>query len=90
VTFTATATDLCTADVIVPQLLGLECFRINGAGKRVDLTHACRVTLAGPSIRIRPPQGVGTHIVWTARAIDAAGNVGEVACEVVVVNPGRS
>lgn len=90
VSFKATATDLCTATTIVPQLTSLECFTINGAGKRIDLTESCKVTLAGDTITISNTGGVAQHITWTAGAVDGAGNLGQVACEVEVANPGKS
>ncbi len=89
VTFTATATDVCTESVI-PTLLDYECFKINGAGKVVDKTKSCKVTLSGPTIVIKNTGGVGQHIAWTARGVDGSGNATEVPCEVVVANPGHS
>jgi len=89
VSFAATASDVCTASVIVPELVDFECFKINGAGKRVDKTTSCKVTLDGPTITIRNSVGVGNHIVWTARGVDGSGNVRDVTCEVEVTNPGR-
>lgn len=86
-TFTATATDVCTADAIVPALDDVDCFKINGAGKTID--KKCNVTVNGPTLTIDKTGGVGTHIAWTATAADPTGNVREVACEVVVANPGR-
>jgi hypothetical protein len=86
-TFTATATDVCTTGAIVPRLTRFECFKFNGSGVRVDTTAGCKVTLDGPTIRIKNSGGVGQHIAWTARAVDATGNVREVTCEVVVGNP---
>jgi hypothetical protein len=88
-TFTATATDVCTTSV-VPELVDYECFKINGAGKVVDKTKSCKVTLAGPTVTIKNTGGVGQHIQWTARGVDGSGNVTDVTCEVVVANPGRS
>ncbi len=87
VSFSATASDVCTVSV-VPQLLDLECFKINGAGKVID--KKCKVTLNGPTITINNTGGVGQHIAWTARGVDGSGNVREVPCEVVVANPGHS
>jgi hypothetical protein len=87
ISFTATATDLCTAGVIVPELVSFECFKFSSTGRRIDKTQSCKVTLAGDTITISPPQGIGTHIAWTARAVDGSGNVRDVVCEVEVVNP---
>jgi hypothetical protein len=84
VSFTASATDTCTDGVTV-QLVGFECFKFNARGEKIDKTKTCKVTLAGATATISPPQGVGQHIAWTARAVDGSGNVGEVVCEVEVV-----
>jgi hypothetical protein len=84
VAFTATATDTCTESV-VPALVAFECFKFNARGERIDKTKTCKVALAGGTITISPPQGVGNHIAWTARAVDGSGNVGEVVCEIEVV-----
>ncbi len=90
VSFTATATDICTADQSAPEIVSFECFKVNGAGKTIDKTKSCRVTLAGDTIAIRNSGGVGNHIRWTAEAVDGSGNVGDVTCEVEVVKPGHS
>jgi len=90
VSFTATATDLCTAGAIVPALIDYECFKINGAGKVVDKTKSCKVTLNGPTVTIKNTGGVGQHIAWIARGVDGSGNAREVTCEVVVANPGHN
>ena len=52
------------------------------------MTADRKVTLAGPTVRIKNTGGVGQHIAWTARCVDGAGNVRDVTCEVVVANPG--
>ncbi len=77
VSFTATATDVCTV-AVVPQLSDLACFKINGSGKVID--KKCKATLNGPTITIDKTGGVGQHFAWTARAVDGSGNVREVAC----------
>jgi hypothetical protein len=84
VSFTATATDTCT-DAVSAELVAFECFKLSARGVRIDKTKTCKVVLAGDTITISPPQGVGNHIAWTARAIDGSGNVGEVDCEIAVV-----
>jgi hypothetical protein len=85
VTFTATATDVCTAGSIAPAVVGFECFKLNAKGEKLDKTKTCKVALQGAKITISPPQGVGQHVAWTVRAVDATGNVGEVTCEIEVV-----
>ena len=89
-TFTATATDICTAGVIVPSLVSFECFKFNRSGVKVDLTKTCKVTLVGPTINIKSTGGVGQHIAWRARGVDGSGNVREIGCEVVSANPVHS
>ena len=84
VTFTATATDVCTASV-TPRLVSFECFKFDAKGKKLDKTKTCKVTLQGAKITISPPQGVGNHIAWKAEAVDGSGNVGHVDCEIEVV-----
>jgi hypothetical protein len=84
VSYTATASDTCTASV-VPQLVALECFKLNAKGQKLDKTSTCKAVLSGATITISPPQGVGQHIVWTARATDGSGNVTEQRCEIEVV-----
>ena len=74
----------------MPELIDFECFKLNGAGVRVDTTKSCKVTLDGPTINIKNTGGVGQHIAWTARGVDGTGNVRDVTCEVVVANPAHS
>jgi hypothetical protein len=83
--FKATATDVCTAGTVVPQLVDLECFKLNAKGEKIDKTKTCKTALQGATATISPPQGVGQHIAWTARAFDGSGNVGTTHCEVEVV-----
>lgn len=87
-TFTATSTDTCDAEVIA-EITGFECFRFNGSGKRIDKTHSCGASFSGDTITIPKSNGVGDHIAWTVRAEDASGNASEVRCEVEVVNKGK-
>jgi hypothetical protein len=84
ISFIATANDVCTT-AVVPQLVSFECFKFDSKGKKLDKTKACKVALAGSKITISPPQGVGNHIAWTARAVDGSGNVGIEECEIEVV-----
>ena len=69
----------------MPELVAFECFKFNREGQKLDKTKTCKVVLAGDTITISPPQGVGHHIAWTAQAVDGSGNVGEVVCEIEVV-----
>jgi hypothetical protein len=89
VEFSATATDVCTASV-VPTLVDYQCFKINGAGRVVDKTKSCKVSIAGSTITIDNTGGVGQHIAWTASGVDGSGNETVVDCDVVVANPGHS
>jgi hypothetical protein len=84
ISFTATATDVCTA-AVVPQLVSFECFKFDARGRKLDKTKTCKVVLQGATITISPPQGVGNHIAWIARAVAGSGNVGTVGCEIEVV-----
>lgn len=87
VSFTATASDVCDASV-TPVLSNPRCFKINGSGTTVDLpAAACKTTVDGSRVTIATSGGVGTHIVWTATALDDAGNQSTKDCEVVVVRP---
>ena len=88
VSYTATATDVCTASV-VPTLIGFECFKLDARGRKIDKTKTCKVSLLGATITIAPPQGVDQHIAWTARGVDGSGNARDVSCEIIVANPGR-
>jgi hypothetical protein len=85
ISFTATATDICTEGAIVPELVDLECFKFNARGEQIDKTRTCKTVLDGPTATISPPQGVGQHITWTARAVDPSGNVGTAHCAIEIV-----
>lgn len=87
VSFTATTEDNCGATASVT---GFSCWRINGAGKVIDLSGSCGVTLDGASLTLPKSNGVDTHIAWTVAATDAAGNITEQQCEVLVVIPGKA
>jgi hypothetical protein len=82
--YTATASDVCTASV-TPSISSYECFKLNANGTKSDKTKTCKVTINGATITISPPQGVGEHVAWTARAVDGSGNVRETSCEIEVV-----
>jgi hypothetical protein len=84
VAFTATASDVCDADV-APEILGFDCFAFKSNGNIVDKTRSCEVDITGDTLTVLDPGGIGDHIVWTLRAADASGNAREVECEVEVV-----
>src|SRR5262249_44162008 len=84
--FTATATDNCTASATIK---GFECFGFTRSGRRVDKTRSCRVSTAGDTISLRHSNGVGKHIRWIVEVTDVNGNVASTRCEVVVTKPGR-
>lgn len=88
ISFTATATDNGTASPAV-TITSFECWAINGAGKRIDKSESCVVSINGATITILDSGGVGNHIDWTVTATDASGNTSEATFGVVVVNPGR-
>jgi hypothetical protein len=83
--FTATATDLCDP-ASEPTVAAVECFRINGAGLRVE--ERCRVGIEGATLTIERSGGIGSVIVWTLRATDGAGNTTEHPCRLEVVRSG--
>lgn len=80
---TATASDNCgVASVAVADA---ECWRTNGAGKRVEAPGACTVSLAGDSLTILRSGGVGQRLAWEATATDGAGNSITRGCATAVV-----
>lgn len=83
--FQATAADACDDALGPVEILGFDCFAINGAGQRVE--RSCRVEVAGDTLTVRTSGGVGNHIQWEIRATDASGNQTTRTCETVVVNP---
>lgn len=84
--WTATASDNCgVASVVVANA---ECWRTNGAGKRVDAPGACAVSLAGDTLTVLRSGGVGQRLAWEATATDGAGNSITRACEAAVVRGG--
>lgn len=71
-----------------------KCHKTDGAGKRVDKTDACVVSLAGDTVTIRESGGVGDIISWVVRATDVGGNdagapTALAPCTVEVANPGK-
>lgn len=87
ITFCATATDAC-GDVEV-SITGFRCFAINGAGKLIDKSESCVVSVQDNCITITDSGGVGTFIEWNVTAIDECGNVSNETCIVEIVNPNK-
>lgn len=69
------------------EVLASDCFTFTKKGRRVDKTQSCVVEFAGDTLTVTDSGGVDDTIQWTVRARDAAGNVGQATCEVVVVQP---
>ncbi len=90
ISFTATATDNGTANPTV-TITSFECWAINGAGKRIDKSESCVVSIDGATITILDSGGVGDHIDWTVTASDGSDDSDDATANfgVVVVNPGR-
>jgi hypothetical protein len=88
ISFTATATDICTGDPFV-EIIGYDCFKFTKKGKRIDKTESCIVDVDGDTITIVDSGGVDDNITWTVRAVDNSGNVTESVCSIMVVNPGK-
>ncbi len=85
--FQATVQDNCSASVSITDY---DCFKQNGAGKRIDKKDSCAVSIDGDTLRIRNTGGVGSSITWTLMATDASGNVARTDCRVDVANPGKN
>ena len=88
ISFTATAIDNCDTDPTV-EIIDFDCFKFTKKGKRIDKTESCEVLVDGDTITILNSGGVNDNIEWTVRATDACGNVEEVTCGVIVVNPAQ-
>jgi hypothetical protein len=83
-TFTATATDICDAEVI-PITTGFDCFSFTQNGKTVDRTDGCEVTINGNVLNIVDSGGVGDMIEWNITATDDVGNTSTETCTIEVV-----
>jgi hypothetical protein len=88
ITFTATATDVCSGP-LMPQITGFDCFKFANGGKRIDKKNSCVVSISGNQVTISDSGGVGTHITWTVTVTDGSGNTTVKVCEVIVSNPGQ-
>jgi hypothetical protein len=85
VCFPATTTDNCGAQVAVT---GFDCWKINGAGKRISKLESCVVEIHGDTLCILDSGGVGDNIEWTVSSTDGSGNTTEQTCSLSVVRPG--
>jgi hypothetical protein len=74
ISFTATATDVCSG-VSRIAVTGFACAR----------PESCKVTFAGDTITILDSGGVGNKISWTVSAQDGTGNAGQKTCQVNVI-----
>ena len=83
--YRATATDVCDPALAPVSITGFSCFKSTVKGKPVDKVESCVVSFTGDRITITDVGGVATVIEWTARALDASGNVRTTTCHVGVV-----
>lgn len=74
ISFTATATDVCSG-VSRVAVTGFACAR----------PESCKVTFAGDTITILDSGGVGNKISWTVSAQDGTGNAGQKTCQIEVI-----
>ncbi len=74
--FTATARDVCDPGA-TPIVTAYRCAK---KGKE----HPCKVNLAGDTVTIVNPSGVGTRISWDLSVTDASGNVATQTCAIDV------
>lgn len=87
ISITAIAEDNCSVSEIA--LSEPDCYKINGAGKRVDLNQACKWDIFENTLTIHNTGGVGTRYDWLATAIDENGNASTAECELEIENPGN-
>jgi hypothetical protein len=87
VTFTATAADTCDTVNPIPEVINYRCYENKRHARTVNKDQSCIVSIDGDGISIIDSGGRGTHIVWTAQAVDSAGNRQEQECEVFVERP---
>jgi hypothetical protein len=80
-TFTATADDLCGADV---QIHDVQCYAVNAQG--VVTQRHCVVGTDGDDITIDRADGEWTFVAWQATATDPAGNSTTTRCQVQATN----
>ena len=82
IAFTSTMSDYCGGTV---EIVGYDCWAINGAGKRISKLESCVVSFGGDEIMINDSGGIGDHIDWFVVATDSSGNTTELTCSVEVV-----
>ncbi len=87
ISFSASGSDACGA--VDLQITTFECYRINGAGKRIDTSDSCVVSTTGGQVTVTETSGVGSMIDWTVEATDGSGNVASATCTITVENPGN-
>lgn len=87
ISFTATATDNCSATV---EVTDYRCYGLTGNGKQHSKMQSCVVSVSGDTITITDSGGVGDNIVWTIVATDQSGNTTSAEGHVEVENPGKS
>lgn len=82
----ATAPDNCGATASVGAV---DCYKINGAGKRTDASDSCSVISSGDTVTVLNTGGVGTVLEWEATAEDSSGNTTTETCSIEVSSPGK-
>lgn len=88
ISFTASADDNCSVDTVA--ITGFACWFTNGAGKIIDKTESCVVSIDGDTVTISDSGGVDTMITWDVEASDGSGNTSTTQCSVDVINPGQN
>jgi hypothetical protein len=79
--FTASAEDLCGADL---QASNVQCYTVNRNGIRTQ--RQCVVARDGGRVTIQRAEGTGTIVSWTATATDPSGHATSVSCQTQTVN----
>ena len=82
IAFTSTMSDYCDGTV---EIVGYDCWAINGAGKIISKLESCVVSFDGETVMINDSGGIGDHIDWFVVATDSSGNTTELTCSVEVV-----
>jgi len=71
------------------HVTSVDCYLINGAGKKVSKLAACKASYSGNTVSVGPSAGgVNTIIQWTMSATDGSGNMSTATCMTQVQNPG--
>ena len=87
--FTATATDTCSATPPPVVIDNVQCQLLKPNGT-LQVSNSCKVTTQGGTITIANTGGVNNIIQWQAHATDGAGNATTQQCQVSMVNPGQT